>query len=150
MRKIVSTNTTKRKLNQWLDRISKPNKKIDGLPICPYIANFRDNIHITVVKDPARLARHFADVKDIFRLEACVATGFWMSYNKLDKMVDELNQELAIKDVVVLMMHPDGDESVLPVDYQFDLPLLIIQRLSTLEKARAELSKTNYYKHYKY
>ena len=64
--------------------------------------------------------------------------------------IDELNQELAIKDVVVLMMHPDGDESVLPVDYQFDLPLLIIQRLSTLEKARAELSKTNYYKHYKY
>ena len=47
-------------------------------------------------------------------------------------------------------MHPDGDENVLPVDYQFELPLLIIQRLSTLKKARKQLEKTKYYKHYKY
>lgn len=150
MRKIVSTSTTKRKLNQWLDRISKPNKKLDNLPICPYISKFRDKIHIAITKDPARLARHFGDVKDIFRLEACLAVGFDMSYQKMEKLVDELNQELAIKNVAILMMHPDGDEDVLPVDYQFDLPILIIQRASTLEKARQELEKTNYYKHYKY
>lgn len=150
MRKIVSTDTTRRKVNQWLDKISKPNKQLSDMPICPYISKYRDKIHIAVTNDPGKLARHFADVKDIFRFEACVALGFHMSYNRMEQLVDELNQELAIKDVAVLMMHPDGDESVLPVDYQFDLPLLIIQRASTLEKARQELDRTNYYKHYKY
>jgi hypothetical protein len=150
MRKIVSTSTTKRKINQWLDRISTPNPKMEGLPICPYISKYRDSIHIAIVKDPERLARHFADVKDIFRLEACLAVGFYLTYEKMEQLVDTLNQELAIKDTVVLMMHPDGDEDVLPVDYQFDLPIMIIQRASTLQKAQEELSKTNYYKHYKY
>ena len=37
------------------------------------------------------------------------------------------------------------------VDYQFELPLIIIQRASTLKKAQEELkTKTKYYKHYKY
>jgi hypothetical protein len=89
-------------------------------------------------------------MKDIFRFEAVVAFGFWMSYDKMDKMITDLNKKLASKDTICLMMHPDGDENVLPVDYQFELPLLIIQRLSTLKKARKQLEKTKYYKHYKY
>jgi hypothetical protein len=88
-------------------------------------------------------------VKDIFRLEACVVYGFWMNYEKMEKMVSVLNKDLKSRDVCCFMMHPDGDESVLPVEYNLDVPILIIQRISTLKKAKQQLSKTNYYKHYK-
>jgi len=65
------------------------------------------------------------------------------------KMVSILNRDLKDKDVCCFMMHPDGDESVLPVEYPFAVPLLIIQKISTLQKAKQQLSTTNYYKHYK-
>ena len=47
------------------------------------------------------------------------------------------------------MFHPEGDEDVLPVEYPFNQPLLIVQKISTLTAAKKQLSKTNYYKHYK-
>jgi len=150
MPKIVVTNTTKNKLKAWLDKLSKPNKKMDNLPICPYIKKYRNSIHIAKTTKPEFLANNFAEMKDVLHFEAVIAFGFWMSYDKMDKMVTGLNKKLAHKDTICLMMHPDGDSSVLPVDYQFELPLLIIQKLSTLQKARKDLQKTNYYKHYKY
>ena len=150
MRKIVVTNTTKNKVKAWLDKLSKPNKKISNMPICPFIGKYRNRIHIAQTTKPEDLANNFAHMKDVFQFEAVVAFGFWMSYDKMDKMITTLNKKLAHKDTICLMMHPDGDESVLPVDYQFELPILIIQRLSTLNKARKQLEKTKYYKHYKY
>lgn len=149
MAKTVGTNFTKSKLQKWIHSLTKPQKKLDGLPICPFLSKYEKSIHLAQNKDPEQLCRHFADVKDIFRLEACVVYGFYMSWNKMEKMVTRLNKDLAQRDVCCFMMHPDGDESVLPVEYPFDIPLLIIQKISTLEKAKQNLSKTNYYKHYK-
>ena len=149
MARTVDTNFTKRKLEKWLLGLTKPRKQLDGLPVCPYLKHYRDRIHLARNKDPERLARHFAEVKDIFKFEACVVFGFWMSWNKMEKMVDTLNKDLKKKDVCCFMMHPDGDEDVLPVEYPFDIPVLIVQKISTLEKAKKQLSKTNYYKHYK-
>ena len=151
MLKIVFTNTTKRKLESWLDKLTKPNKKLDGMPICPYINKFRKQIYIARTKDPEQLANNFGDMKDIFKFEAVVGFGFWMSYNRMDGLITKLNKKLKKKDTICLMMHPNGKSDVLPVDYQFELPLIIIQRASTLKKAQEELkSKTKYYKHYKY
>lgn len=150
MPKIVSSHSTKTKINRWLDLISKPNPQLDNLPICPYLSRHRAHIHIAQTDDPAQLARNFADVKDIFKLEACVIHGFELSYEQMEHMVDQLNTELHSKDVIALMMHPEGDQDVLPIQYQFDLPLLIVQKKSSLECAQKQLRKSNYYKHYKY
>ena len=58
--------------------------------------------------------------------------------------------KLKKQDVCCFMMHPDGDEDVLPVHYDMDLPLLIVQRISTLKEAKKKMkANTNYYKHYK-
>lgn len=149
MAKTVSTNFTKSKLQNWIKSLTKPQKKLDGLPICPFLARYEKSIHLARNVNPEQLTRHFADVKDIFRLEACVVYGFWMSWDCMEHMVAKLNHDLEPKDICCFMMHPDGDESVLPVEYPFDIPLLIIQKISTLKKAKEQLSKTNYYKHYK-
>ena len=149
MGKTVVTNFTKKKLEKWLETLTVPRKELDGLPICPYLKNYSHRIHLAKNENPEKLARHFADVKDIFRFEACVVYGFWMSWDRMEKIVAQLNRDLKSKDVCCFMMHPDGDESVLPVEYPFDIPLLIVQKISTLEKAKKQLSKTKYYKHYK-
>ena len=149
MGKTVATNFTKKKLEKWIDSLTTPRKELNGLPICPFLAKHRQAIHLACHKDPEKLARHFADVNNIFRLEACVVYGFWFSYKKMEQMVSVLNRDLKKKDVCCFMFHPDGDESVLPVEYPLDLPLLIVQKISTLERAKQQLSKTNYYKHYK-
>ena len=149
MVKTANTNCTKNTVKKWLMSLTKPQRQMDGMPICPFLARYEKNIHIARHKNPEQLCRHFADVKHIFNLEACVVFGFDMSWNKMEKMVKTLNRDLKDKDVCCFMMHPDGDESVLPVEYPFELPLLIIQKISTLQKAKQQLSKTNYYKHYK-
>jgi hypothetical protein len=144
-----SSNITKTKLKQWLKSLSRPRKELDGMPVCPFISKYESAIHIAHHKDPEHLCRHFADMKDIFRLEACLVYGFWMDWDTMESMVTRLNQDLKHRDVCCFMMHPDGDESVLPVEYTLDIPILIIQRISTLERAKQQLSETNYYKHYK-
>jgi len=129
--------------------LTRPRKELDGLPVCPFLARYEKSIHVAHNSDPEQLTRHFADVKDIFRLEACVVYGFWMSWDRMEKMVSQLNRDLKSRDVCCFMMHPDGDESVLPVEYNLDIPILIVQKISTLERAKQQLSETNYYKHYK-
>lgn len=129
--------------------MTKPRKELNNFAICPFLAKHEKSIHLAHNTEPEQLCRHFADVKDIFRLEACVVYGFWMSWEKMEKMVARLNRDLKQKDVCCFMMHPEGDESVLPVEYDCPVPLLIIQKISTLKHAKQQLSKTKYYKHYK-
>lgn len=149
MAKTQGINFTKTQLKKWLKDLTRPRKELDGLPICPFLARYEKSIHVAHNKEPERLTRHFADVKDIFRLEACVVYGFWMSWDSMERMVKKLNRDLKHRDVCCFMMHPDGDESVLPVEYNLPVPILIVQRISTLERAKQQLNQTNYYKHYK-
>lgn len=149
MAKIVSTKTTKNKMKQWLQRLCVPRKALGGNSICPFLAQHLHDIHIAQTATPEKLAYNFADVKDIFRFEACVMFGFDMSYEKMEAMTDRINSKIEEKNCIALMMHPDGTESVLPIEYQFDLPVLIVQKLDRLKAARQQLKSTDYYKHYK-
>ena len=150
MARTRTTNCTKAKIIKWFDTLTKPHKRLDGLPICPYLQKYKDNVMVIRNKDPEKLANNFALQKDIFKLQAMVVFGFWMSWDKMEKMVDRINKKLKKQDVCCFMMHPDGDEDVLPVHYDMDLPLLIVQRISTLKEAKKKLkANTNYYKHYK-
>lgn len=149
MVKTVGSYTTRHNLQKWIQLLMKPQRKLDGLSICPYLQKFRNQIMLVRNSDPEKLANNFADQKNIFQLEGMVVYGFAMKYEKLERLVAQLNKKLKAKDVCCFMFHPDGDEDVLPVEYPFNLPLLIVQKISTLEAAKKQLSKTNYYKHYK-
>ena len=149
MGKTVGSYTTRHNLQKWIKLLMTPQRKLDGLPICPYLQKFRSQIMLVRNEDPEKIAKNFADQKNIFHLEGMVVYGFAMKYEKLDKLVDKLNKNLKAKDVCCFMFHPDGDEDVLPVEYPFNLPVLIVQKISTLTAAKKQLSKTNYYKHYK-
>ena len=149
MDKIVSTKTTKRKFKEWLHKLCVPRKKLGGHPICPFLAQHMKDIHISVTSKPEKLAYHFADIKDIFHFQGVVILGFLMSYNKMEEMTNRINKKIKAKNCVALMMHPAGTESVLPVEYQFDLPILIVQKLDKLKEARKKLKSTDYYNHYK-
>ena len=150
MARTRNINCTKAKIIKWFDTLTKPQKKLDGLPICPFLAKYKDSVMVVRNTDPEKIANNFALQKDIFKLQAMVVFGFWMSWDKMERMVDSLNKKLKKKDVICFMMHPDGDEDTLPIQYDMDLPLLILQRISTLKQAKKKLREnTNYYKHYK-
>ena len=83
MAKTVDTNFTKRKLEKWLEGLTKPRKQLDGLPVCPYLKHYRDRIHLAKNNDPERLARHFAlSLHDALRSSLC---SVWF--------LDELEQD---------------------------------------------------------
>jgi len=140
---------TKTEIRAWLQRLCTPQKKLGGFAICPYLKSFLPHIHIAENRNPWRMARHFADIKNAFALEGLVVYGFHCSYDQMSRKIAQLNREIEFKDCTALMMHPEGSKSVLPLDYNLDIPVLIVQRLSTLQTARRKLKKTKYYKHYK-
>ena len=84
-------------------------------------------------------------------VEAVVLYGKTIRYETLNDIVNKANKRHKKWDVEILLMHPDTEDEPLPINYTFnDCPLIIIQRKSTLEKARFTLkSKTNYYDYYK-
>lgn len=140
---------TKKDIEKWLHQLCVPQKKMGGFAICPYLKSFLPHIHIAENRDPWRMARQFADIKGAFALEGLVVYGFRCGYDSMVKKIAQLNKEIELKDCHALMMHPAGNQSVLPIDYNLDIPIVIVQRLSTLQTARRKLKKTNYYKHYK-
>lgn len=78
-------------------------------------------------------------------IEAVVLYGFRMSYERLEKITNTANKRYGSLGVTVLRMHPDTDDFPLPVKYNYKQPLLIVQRTSTLERARAQLKQSKYY-----
>tara|TARA_A100001035_G_C27786024_1_gene504405 strand:- start:4429 stop:4764 length:336 start_codon:yes stop_codon:yes gene_type:complete len=98
---------------------------------------------------PETVINNFATFKDVFHIEAVVIYGFRMGYDKQYDWIDRWNKRYKKKDVYVLGMRPDSEEPPLPVKYNFEKPLIIVQKLSTLKKARQETAKnSDYYKHY--
>lgn len=149
--------TSKRKMSlsdkkvwQYLDHISKPQKKLGGNAICPYIKHYKDRIMVIHSTTPQQVVENFAHFKDIFHLEAVVVYGFNLTYDKQYEQIERWNKRYKKKDVFVLGMRPDSEEPPLPLNYNFTKPLIIIQKLSTLQKARHNLAKnTDYYTYQK-
>jgi hypothetical protein len=141
---------SKRQVSDYVFKtLTKPRKELGGMPICPFIHQHRHNISILQNKDPLKFAKHYKDLQHIFRYYAVVLFGFAYSYDRLDKITKQINRVFKDSDLIALMMHPDGEESVLPLEYNFHAPLLIIQQKKRLEDSRHKLKKTKYYKYYK-
>lgn len=142
---------SKNTVEEWLfGKIAKPHKEIGNKPICPYLMKYKKQIHIQQTDDFMSTADNFAYLKDTLRIEAMVLYGKWMDYDKLNKIHNRINKKHKKLDVVCLMLHPDTEDPPLPIDnYNFTWPILILQKQSTLDKARENLrQKTDYYKYY--
>lgn len=137
-------------IDQWLWRkIAKKHKAIGNLPICPFLQQYRKNIMIVESDNAVETARIFADLKDALALEAVILHGPYYEYDDLVDVCDLIDHKFAKRDVTVLCMHPDTDEPPLPLEYNFYWPLIILQKTSTLSRAKNILLKnTNYYDYF--
>ena len=148
--------TSKRKMSssdkrvwQWLNYIGRPNKALNGNAICPWITTYLDHLMVVQSTQPKVVVDNFATFKDVFSLEAVVIHGFRMGYDKQYDTIDRWNKKYKKHDVFILGMRPDSEEPPLPAEYNFEKPLIICQKLSTLKKARQITAKTSdYYEHY--
>ena len=69
--------------------------------------------------------------------------------SEFEQITQELNNTLMKQDIVVLEDHPDLLDTVNGVRMNFDqASLLIIQKLSLLNKASDKLKAKGYYKHW--
>ena len=147
-------NIKTKKLLDWLQNtIAKPNKKLDGQAICPFLKQHLANTQLIEVKNVKHLSTQvhtIANIMGALGLEAIILHGFEIDYDKLYAMAKIWNKKYKLNDTTILVMHPNTVDPPLPLDYNYSEPLIIIQKTSTLEKARKQLEKTGkYYKHYK-
>ena len=141
---------SKRQVSDYVFKtLTKPRKELGGMPICPFINQKKDSITILRHADPMKFAKHYKDLKHIFTYDAVVLFGFGYSYDRLDMITKDINRLFKNQDLIALMMHPDGDQGVLPLEYNFHAPLLIIQNKKLLSQSQERLTKTKYYKYYK-
>ena len=131
--------------------ITKPQKKIGGMAICPFAKQYEHDIQVIVVEDYAKHVDVVCQLIHPLHVEAVVIGGPMQDYDDMTKMVERFNKKYNKRDVEILLMHPDTEEPPLPLNYNFKYsPLIIVQKRSTLKKARETLKKSGkYYKYYK-
>lgn len=136
-------------IERWLNRISRAQKKLDGYAICPYLKKYRSRIITVVDNDIENCAKNYLNFRVPFQLEGLVVEMDHCDFDKLEVRVRKLNKQYKMQDLTVLMMHPDTEEPPLPLEYNYQRPLVIFQNTSTLERARKNLKTTKYYSYYK-
>ena len=137
---------------QYIKRIlMKPQPKLGGMPICPFIKQYIDRITVIETDNWERKISQVCQLLNSVGYEAVVICGPMMDYDELMSICDDYASRYYNKDIEILMMHPDTDDFPLPLEYNFRYsPLVIVQKQSTLEDARELLEKTGkYYNYYK-
>lgn len=139
-----------KKLWTWLNKtIAKPNKKIGGHAVCPYITQYMDHIMIVEDTDPEQVLKNFVNFRSVFKLEAVVVVGMDWDFDTLTDWCEHMCKKYKRKDIEVLGMAPDSEEPPLPLGYNYHKPIVVIQTRSTLLNARKLLAKnTDYYDYY--
>jgi hypothetical protein len=144
--------TTLRSQNIWywiLETIARPRTELDGLPICPFVKQYLNNIQVIAHEDPKRVAEWFVKNRDLLSLEAVVVAVSPSDYDRFYGYVDWLDSVYQHHDVTVLGMHQNSVSEPLPLRYTYQYSnLIILQRTSTLEQARKRLESTTYYQHW--
>ena len=132
-------------------KLAVPNKKMDGMAICPFIKQYLDSITVVETEHWERKISQVCDVFHAVGYEAIVICGPWEDYDELMAICDDYQSRYYKKDIEILLMHPDTEDPPLPMDYNFqDSPLVIVQRASTLNDSRRLLQKSGkYYNFYK-
>ena len=142
----------KHRVWQYLKKkLMKPQPKLAGMPICPFLKQYIDSIAVIETDDWEKKISQTCELMNSLDYEAVVICGPWMDYDELMSICEDYESRYYNKDVEILMMHPDTEEPPLPLDYNFeDSPLVIVQRASTLNDSRELLQKSGkYYNFYK-
>ena len=138
-------------IEQWIkDVLIKPRSKLGGNAICPFLKQHLRQIQIVKTKDFSKAVAQSVDLMGPLGLEAVILYGKKWDYDKLMSRVEQWNSTYVARDIEILAMHPDTVDPPLPYEYNYpEWPLVIVQKRSTLHKARNELAKnTNYYNIY--
>lgn len=131
------------------DVLGKPRKELGGLSICPWIKRYWKQIHIVETDDIVDSVERNAQMMVPLGVEAIVFVGWDMDYDEIYELNEDWNEKLKIHDVVCLLMHPDTQDPPLPLEYNFKQPLLIMQKRSTLARAKQITKKnTDYYTYF--
>ena len=152
MAKTSSGIDLKHKTWQYIKKIlMKPQPKLDGLPICPFVKQYIENIAVIETDNWEKKISQVCELLSAVGYEAVVICGPMEDWDELMAICDDYQARYWHKDVEILVMHPDTDDFPLPLEYNFSFsPLVIVQKQSTLKDARDLLKKTGkYYKYYK-
>jgi len=128
-------------LQSWLERIKKPQKKLDGFSICPF-AKLLPHIVICDKLDSKTIESNLSTSLTIF-LEKQNKTSF----EELKNLCIKLN--LKHKDYTFLPDHPDHVTTIQNIPTgNGKYPLIIMQSKKELMHARASLNKSSYYSYW--
>lgn len=131
--------------------LTKPQKKLGGMSICPFLKQYIDSIEVVITQNWEVKINQVCDLFKAFDWEAIVIGGPIIDYDELMEMVDYANSMYGKKGLEILLMHPDTDQAPLPLEYNFKhSPLVIVQNKKTLNASRKLLKKNGrYYKYHK-
>lgn len=152
MENVLSGITLKNKVWKYLrNKIAKPQKRIGGMAICPFLKQYMDRIDVVETEHWERKISQVCQLLHPLGLEAVVICGPNEDYDELLSICDDYQSRYYHKDIEILLMHPETEDPPLPLEYNFsDSPLVIVQKASTLQYTRDILQKSGkYYKYYK-
>ena len=137
-------------INNYLKQLMKPKKELGGYPVCPYLKKYWDKVLVVYVNNNLKdnLIKYLNSFKED-KEAIVVVIELDISREKLEEVVTKFNSKYHKKDIEILYIYPHNKNSDVHKtkvgDTSFKLPLIVIQRKSTLLNARMTLKKTNYY-----
>jgi hypothetical protein len=134
-------------VEEYLDFLSKPHPEL-GYAICPYLKQYSKQIQIVKVSNIKQLRSQLHTICGILNavgMEAAVLHGFKCSYDRLHDIIDTYQQRYKRNNITLLGMHPNTEDSPLGIEYNYTEPLIIVQKSSTLKRARTQLKSSKYY-----
>jgi len=140
------------------DFLEKPNKHLNGYPVCPYAKKTRINKKIRIVEHHntdtllekiVEECNNFTSNNNKICIVAC--NNMYVTADELHDYVHALNHVYVPQDVYLMASHPEDAEE--EIDFLQDTEwesdneffMILIQPFVELEKASATLKKTDYY-----
>lgn len=159
----VQTSTTKQEyiddFKSWAKSLSEPNKKLLGMPTCPYAANAKVNFLVSDLSAMKMKLVPFIVMYEINHTDVYVVIDTkpdWVSSKRLEQWCDAYNEVYAYMDIYAMAFHPsyppneEEHEFLVDVEYESsNLPeygMIFFQSLSALEEASMELEGKGYYR----
>lgn len=150
----MTAEEAKQDILNWLkDFVEKPNSLLNGWPPCPYAkeARLKNRVHIHIGTQASLHSDLVNFVGKIQKSEfeviiLALLPGDLMSVAATKKLVANFRQQWAPQDIYLLKDHPEDTEITNSVRMnQGTYQLFFLQKLSSLEKASADLQKNGYY-----
>lgn len=137
--------------------IEKPNKDLDGMPVCPFAKKTRqdDKLNIIEVKQSKDFLNEVVDqAKSFGKYDVVIIAcdDMYISADELNDYIHALNKVFVRDDVYLIASYPDDEvvDFLESEDFQpdNDFYMVLIQSYQKLEDGSSSLRKTKYYEHW--